>query len=149
MAIPRSVVSRCATAWAESPEGALNGHQPWAMLCRYRCRLLLAEVPNGSDRNTELKTTTAAVGDGRSSRSLRKKSGTAAHRTSTPCDGLEQVTLSASQSGIRYKRARDVARPANFGAFIAANPRILDMIQGAVTAGLLGRFNCSTDLRPL
>ena len=34
---------------------ALSGHQSWALLCRYRCRLLLAEVPKGVDRNSELK----------------------------------------------------------------------------------------------
>ena len=55
MDIPRSIVSRYATAWAENLEGAFNGHQFWAILCRYRCRLLLAEVPDGSDRNTQLK----------------------------------------------------------------------------------------------
>ena len=27
----------------------------WALLCRYRCRLLLAEVPKGTDSNSELK----------------------------------------------------------------------------------------------
>ena len=32
---------------------------------------------------------------------------------------------------------RDVARPAHLGALIAAKPRILDMIRGATTAGLL------------
>ena len=30
-------------------------HQTWALLCRCRCRLLLAEVPKGTDRNVELK----------------------------------------------------------------------------------------------
>ena len=50
MALPRRVVSRCATAWAESLEG-----QSWALLCRYRCRLLLAEIPKCVDRNSELK----------------------------------------------------------------------------------------------
>ena len=45
VALPRCIVSRCATAWAESLEGAIIGHQSWAVLCRYRCRLLLAEVP--------------------------------------------------------------------------------------------------------
>ena len=48
-------VSRDATAWAESLEGAISGHQSWAVLCRYRCRLMLAEAPKGSDRNAELK----------------------------------------------------------------------------------------------
>ena len=55
MALPRCVVSRHATAWAESLEGATRGRQSLALLCRYRCRLLLAEVPKGTDRNSELK----------------------------------------------------------------------------------------------
>ena len=55
MALPRCVVSRCAAAWTESFEGAMSGHQSWALLCRYRCRLLFAEIPKGVDRNSELK----------------------------------------------------------------------------------------------
>ena len=55
MALPPCVVSRYATAWAESLEGAMSGHQSWALLCRYRCRLLLAKIPKGVDRNSELK----------------------------------------------------------------------------------------------
>ena len=55
MSMPRCRVSRYATAWAECLEGASSGHQSWAVLCRYRCRLLLAEIPKGSDRNAELK----------------------------------------------------------------------------------------------
>ena len=55
LALPRCVVSRYATAWAESLEGAMSGHQSWASLCRYSCRLLLAEILNGVDRNSELK----------------------------------------------------------------------------------------------
>ena len=55
MALPRCIVPRCATAWAESLEGAISGHQSWALLCRYRCRLLLTEVSKGTDRNAELK----------------------------------------------------------------------------------------------
>ena len=47
MAIPRCTVSS-ATAWAALRES-------WAVLCQYRCRLLLAEVPKGSNRNAELK----------------------------------------------------------------------------------------------
>ena len=39
-------------------------------------------------------------------------------------DGLEQVPLSASQSGIGYKRARDVASAAHLGAPIAAQTAI-------------------------
>ena len=38
-------LSLAATAWAESLKGAITGHQSWAVLCRYRCRLLLDEVP--------------------------------------------------------------------------------------------------------
>ena len=55
MATPRSIGSRYAVAWAESLEGALHRHQTWAVLCRYRCRLLLADIPKGHDRNAELK----------------------------------------------------------------------------------------------
>ena len=55
MALPRCTVSRYATAWTESLEGAISGHQSWAVLCRYRCRLLLAEVTKDTDRNAELK----------------------------------------------------------------------------------------------
>ena len=55
MALPRCVVSRYATAWAESLEGAMSGQQSWALLCPFRCRLLLAEIPKGVDRNSELK----------------------------------------------------------------------------------------------
>ena len=38
MALPRCVVSRGGTAWAESLEGAMSSHQSWALLCCYRCR---------------------------------------------------------------------------------------------------------------
>ena len=55
MVIPCCVVSRYATAWAETLEEAIGGHQSWAVLYRYRCRLLLAEIPKGVDRNAELK----------------------------------------------------------------------------------------------
>ena len=55
MAIPRSIVSRCATGWAESLEGALKGHQSWDILWRRWLRILLAEVPKGPDRNSEIK----------------------------------------------------------------------------------------------
>ena len=54
MAIPRCTLSRYAAAWAESLEGAINGHQSWADLCLYRCRLLLAEISQGSHRNENL-----------------------------------------------------------------------------------------------
>ena len=55
MALPRCAVSRHATAWAEGLEGAMSGHQSWALICRYRCRLLLAEIAKGVDRKSELK----------------------------------------------------------------------------------------------
>ena len=55
MALPRCVVSRYASAWAESLEGDMSSHQSWALLCSYRCRLLLAEILKGVDRNSELK----------------------------------------------------------------------------------------------
>ena len=46
-------VSRCGTAWPESLEGAISDHQSWAVLCRHRFLLLLAEIPKGSDRDAE------------------------------------------------------------------------------------------------
>ena len=55
MALPRCVVPRYATAWTESLEGAMRGHQSWALLCRCRRRLLPAEIPKGVERNSELK----------------------------------------------------------------------------------------------
>ena len=39
-------------------------------------------------------------------------------------DTLEQATSSAGQSGIGYRRARDIAAPAHLVALIAARPRI-------------------------
>ena len=50
---------------------------------------------------------------------------------------MTQATRSAGQSGIGYKRARDIAAPAHLGALIAAKPRIQAMIQDGVTASLL------------
>ena len=55
MGFPRCVVSQSATAWAESLQGPVSSHQSWALLCCYRCRLLLAEIPKGVDRNSVLK----------------------------------------------------------------------------------------------
>ena len=48
-----------------------------------------------------------------------------------------EATLSASQSGIKFKRARDIAAPAQLGALIAAKSRIQGMIRDAVLAGPL------------
>ena len=53
-------------------------------------------------------------------------------------DSTEQAALSAGQSVVGYKRSADVARPAHFGALIAAKPQILDTNRGAATAGLHG-----------
>ena len=50
---------------------------------------------------------------------------------------MTQATLSASQSGIGFKRARDIAALAHLGALIAAKPRIHNMMRDAVLAGLL------------
>ena len=45
-----------------------------------------------------------------------------------------------------YERARDIAGPAHFGTLMAATPRILAMIQDAVTAGLLPKQPSETHL---
>ena len=50
---------------------------------------------------------------------------------------MTQATLSASQSGIGFKRARDIAAPAHLGALIAGKPRIHGMIRDAALAGFL------------
>ena len=52
-------------------------------------------------------------------------------------DSCQQATLSGSQSGIGFIRARDTATPAHLGALVAAKPRIQAMIRDAVWAGLL------------
>ena len=57
-----------------------------------------------------------------------------------PEDSSEQATLGASQSGIEYKRARNIAGPAYLGALVAAKPRILALIQQAVMARLLPKL---------
>ena len=53
--IPRSIAHRIADTWSEALEGCLQGDTNWAILARYRCRMLLAPVPEALDRNTELK----------------------------------------------------------------------------------------------
>ena len=50
------------------------------------------------------------------------------------------------QSGIGFKRARDIAAPAHLGALIAAKPRIHGMIQDAVWTGLLPEHLLETRL---
>ena len=52
-------------------------------------------------------------------------------------DIMTRATLSAGQSGIGFKRARDIAAPAHLGALTAAKTRILGMIRDGVRAGLL------------
>ena len=52
-------------------------------------------------------------------------------------DSMTQATLSAGQSGIGYKRAREIAAPAHLGALIAAKPRVQANIQDAVWLGFL------------
>ena len=64
MAILRCVVSRDATAWAEGIEGALNGHGNLVPICR----LLVADIPKGYDRNEETEAAFASVGGWRSAR---------------------------------------------------------------------------------
>ena len=61
-------------------------------------------------------------------------------------DSLVQATLTAGQSGIGYKRGRDIAAPAHLAALIAAKPRIQAMIQDAVVAGLLSKQPLETRL---
>ena len=53
--VPVSVASRLATAWSESLEGSMAGDGMWALLARYRSRLLLPHSPADVDRNTEIK----------------------------------------------------------------------------------------------
>ena len=67
------IVSRYATAWAVSLEGALNVQQSWAILCRYRCRTLKAEVPKRLARKFRRKTTLTTLGRRRNARSHWKK----------------------------------------------------------------------------
>ena len=38
-----------------SQNQTISGHWSWVVLCRHRCRLLLGEIPKGSDRNAEIK----------------------------------------------------------------------------------------------
>ena len=60
---------------------------------------------------------------------------------------MVQVTLSAGQSGIGYKRARDFAAPAYLGALISTKPRVQAMIQDAVLAACLQNPASSLETR--
>ena len=53
--MPKCIASRMATSMAESVEGAIAGCGEWGFLARYRTRLLLAYIPEGVDRYTDLK----------------------------------------------------------------------------------------------
>ena len=53
--VPVCVAARMATCMAETVEGMIAGDECWGFLARYRSRLLLAMVPEGLDRNDELK----------------------------------------------------------------------------------------------
>ena len=72
MALQRCIVSRSATAWAESLEGAISSHQSWALLCRHRCRLLWPR-----SQKHRIETTTSNVGGGSSQRAFLPNSRTA------------------------------------------------------------------------
>ena len=50
---------------------------------------------------------------------------------------MTQATLSAGQSGIGFKRTRDIVTLAHLEALIAAKPRTQAMIRDAVWAGVL------------
>ncbi len=52
-------------------------------------------------------------------------------------EGHEQATLAASVGGLGWRRASDVARPANLGALVMATPKVHSMAQAAARAGLL------------
>lgn len=53
--VPVAVVFRFAVAWTESLEVAMCGNEVCGLMSRYRARLLLASMPEGVDRNEELK----------------------------------------------------------------------------------------------
>ena len=76
-ALPRCVVFRYATAWAASLEGARSGHQSWAVLCRFRCRLFLAEIPKRCRQEFRAETATSTVGTGANQQSDLQSSGSA------------------------------------------------------------------------
>ena len=55
MKIPLSVLARYTVAWTDAIEGCMAGDAHWAILAKYRCRLLLGLVPAGIDRVDEIK----------------------------------------------------------------------------------------------
>jgi hypothetical protein len=52
-------------------------------------------------------------------------------------DGHDQASLAAAKGGLGWRKASDVARPANLGALVMATPKVQAMAQAAVRAGLL------------
>jgi len=64
-------------------------------------------------------------------------------------EGFEQATLSAKESGLGWRQALDVARPAHLGALVAAYPRIKGMIKTCTEAGLLPTGNLENRLAEL
>ena len=63
--VPKCVASRMAVAKAEGIEGSLADDEDWGFLARYSTRLLLAPIPRGADRNSELKRRLLFWEDGR------------------------------------------------------------------------------------
>ena len=53
--IPASLIPRYAVAWAECLEGLVTGDPTWSQLAKWRCRLLLCDIPRDSDRVTEIR----------------------------------------------------------------------------------------------
>ena len=53
--LPACISSRYAASWAEALEAINDNVAEWALPARFRARLLLAPIPSGADRNTELK----------------------------------------------------------------------------------------------
>ena len=56
------------------------------------------------------------------------------------------ASISAGQSGIGFKRARDIAVPTHLGALTAAKPHILAMTRDGVWAGFLPKPPLGTRL---
>ena len=104
MPLPRCVVSRYATAWAESLEGAMSGHQSWALLCRCRCRLFLAER---YPQELGAETTASSVGNGANQRSDLQGPGSAefwtASQNSKECAVTDRRT--AREGSVRFGSA--------------------------------------------
>ena len=53
--IPAAVYSKYAVEWAECNEGSAAGDTSWSVLAEHRAKLILAPIPEGVDRNEEVK----------------------------------------------------------------------------------------------